>query len=169
MYLVSIALHCCLFLLNWNNANKEEAKSWGKKKWDNDGWMSIRRIPSWQSSVAVPIEAAVVSLMPGPCIAAAWRLFPGIHWCNNCCWTDQLLMLHLCILNWCQMSLYFCIYFRLTLKINEHLGIACQCLTSALRAFLKGKGPFSETERTILRAEESQCRIISVENKKICN
>lgn len=65
------------------------------------------------------------------------------------------------------MSVYFCIYFRLTLKINEHLSIACQCLK--MRAFFKGKGPFSETERTIIRAEESQCGIISVENKKIRN
>lgn len=61
---------------------------------------------------------------------------------------------HPSILNWYQITLlFFCIYFRLTLKINEHLSTACQCLKSPLRTFLVGKGSFSKTERTKLRAE----------------
>lgn len=93
--------------------------------------------------------------MPGLCKAAAWRLSPGV--------TVELLNFwqFLCLL--CPSShfklvsdnsiIYFCIYFRLTLKINEHLNTACQCLKSPLRTFLVGKGSFSKTERTKLRAE----------------
>lgn len=99
-------------------------------------------------------------LMPGLCKAAAWRLSPGV--------TVELLNFwqFLCLL--CpsfhfklvsdDSIIYFCIYFRLTLKINEHLSTVCQCLKSPLRAFLVGKGSFSKTERTKLRAESHNVR-----------
>lgn len=124
--------------------NKKMVDEWASKEY---------RLDKVQSPV--PVEAAGVSPMPGLCKAAAWRLSPGV--------TVELLNFwqFLCLL--CpsfhfklvsdDSIIYFCIYFRLTLKINEHLNTACQCLKSPLRTFLVGKGSFSKTERTKLRAE----------------
>lgn len=124
--------------------NKKMVDEWTSKEY---------RLDKVQSPV--PVEAAGVSPMPGLCKAAAWRLSPGV--------TVELLNFwqFLCLL--CpsfhfklvsdDSIIYFCIYFRLTLKINEHLNTACQCLKSPLRTFLVGKGSFSKTERTKLRAE----------------
>lgn len=124
--------------------NKKMVDEWTSKEY---------RLDKVQSPV--PVEAAGVSPMPGLCKAAAWRLSPGV--------TVELLNFwqFLCLL--CPSShfklvsdnsiIYFCIYFRLTLKINEHSSTACQCLKSPLRTFLVGKGSFSKTERTKLRAE----------------